>query len=68
MKQFTLILIALTLTACARDPHQRDIVADIIARSEYDTQQTTVTIVDRDVALKQLASEMPITHVKKEGK
>jgi len=44
------------LTACAKDPQglrtpQRDVVADIIARAEYDSQQTTVTIVDRDVAL-----------------
>jgi len=50
------ILIAFMLTACTADPQglrtpQRDIVADIIAQDEYNRQQTTVTIVDRDVAL-----------------
>jgi len=54
------ILTAFMLTACTSDPQglrtpQRDIVADIIARAEYDSQQTTVTIVDRDVALNLLA-------------
>lgn len=52
----TIIIALLMLTACSADPQglrtpQRDVVADIIARAEYDSQQTTVTIVDRDVAL-----------------
>jgi starvation-inducible outer membrane lipoprotein len=55
-----IILIAFMLTACTSDPQglrtaQRDIVADIIAQDEYNKQQTTVTIVDRDVALNLLA-------------
>jgi starvation-inducible outer membrane lipoprotein len=50
------ILTAFMLTACTADPQglrtpQRDIVADIIAQDEYNKQQTTVQIVDRDVAL-----------------
>ena len=54
------IILAFMLTACTADPQglrtpQRDVVADIIARAEYDSQQTTVTIVDRDVALNLLA-------------
>lgn len=57
MKYLTLLFM---LTACAKDPQglrtpQRDVVADIIARAEYDSQQTQVTIVDRDVALNLLA-------------
>lgn len=59
MKYTTLIALTM-LTACAKDPQglrtpQRDVVADIIARAEYDSQQTQVTIVDRDVALNLLA-------------
>jgi len=50
------IILTFMLTACTADPQglrtpQRDVVADIIARAEYDSQQTTVQIVDRDVAL-----------------
>jgi starvation-inducible outer membrane lipoprotein len=50
------ILTAFMLTACTSDPQrlrtpQRDVVADIINRDAYDKQQTTVTIVDRGVAL-----------------
>jgi starvation-inducible outer membrane lipoprotein len=53
-------ILAFMLTACTADPQglrtpQRDVVADIIARAEYDSQQTTVQIVDRDVALNLLA-------------
>lgn len=58
--KYTILIPLIMLTACAKDPQrlhtlQRDIVADIIARAEYDAQQTTVKIVDRGTALNLLA-------------
>lgn len=63
--KYTIITALIMLTACAKDPQglrtpQRDVVADIIAQDEYNRQQTQVTIVDRDVALRQL--DMPTCH------
>lgn len=59
----TALIALIMLTACSHRPHyQRDILADIIARDAYDRKQTQVTIVDRDVALRQL--DMPTCHFK----
>jgi hypothetical protein len=58
--KYTILIALITLTACAKDPqglraYNRDVVADIINRAEYDAQQTTVKIVDRDEALNLLS-------------
>ena len=50
------------LTACAKDSQSlctqnRDVIADIINHAEYDAQQTTVQIVDRETALNLLNKE-----------
>lgn len=59
--KYTALIALIMLTACnARQPYKRDIVADIIAQDEYNRQQTQVTIVDRDVALRQI--DMPTCH------
>jgi hypothetical protein len=69
LKNQTIIAIITTLSlwnmACTNDPngfrkeqYKRDTVADIIAKNEYDKQQTTVTIVDRNEALGLLNSEV----------
>jgi hypothetical protein len=60
--KYTILIALITLTACAKDPQglrtqNLDVVADIINHAEYDAQQTTVTIVDRDVALNLLNKE-----------
>jgi hypothetical protein len=39
-------------------PLQRDVVADIIMKNEYEKQQTTATIVDRNEPLGLLNSEV----------
>jgi hypothetical protein len=63
MKYF-IITILITITACSHRqlPHQqplhRDVVADIIMKNEYEKQQATVTIVDRNEALDLLNSEV----------
>jgi starvation-inducible outer membrane lipoprotein len=54
------IILAFMLTACTADPQglrtpQRDVVADIIARAEYDSQHTTIEVVNRDVAINLLS-------------
>ena len=62
------IILAFMLTACTADPQglrtpQRDVVADIINRDAYDRQQTTVKIVDRDVALNLLSEVKEWVHL-----
>jgi hypothetical protein len=56
---FAVIIACLSaLSACSRDPqglrkpaYNRDVVADIINQSEYQSQHTTIEVVERDMAL-----------------
>ena len=59
---FFIIIIAClaSISGCANDPQglrtpQRDVIADIIARAEYDSQHTTIEVVERDVAINLLS-------------
>ena len=48
--KYTILIASIMLTACSPDPnglrYHRDAVADIIARAEYDAQQTDNTPVN----------------------
>jgi uncharacterized protein YcfL len=60
--KYTIITALIMLTACSANHNglqtpERDVVADIIKRAEYDAQQITVQIVDRDVALNLLSGD-----------